>query len=236
MIVLWVLLWVVLGLLALVFLLLLIPVRGEFRYTTEPELVLRYLFLRFPVLPAPEKAGEEKKPKPKKEKTKQQKEAGASAGPGFLETVRAAFKAEGFSGFLELLGKFTGLTGTLVWELIQTLRVKTLDLCVVIGGADAAAAAVLYGQSCAVVYGAVEVFCRLAGYRSPRVTVDLDFNAPAPTVQCEVVLAAMPLRAAIRAVRYFFGVLPLFMRFQRSGRRGLAQRRASQTGKEAQIR
>ncbi len=223
-----------LGVLALVLLLLCFPVRGEFRFATEPELVLRYLFLRFKVLPAPPKPKKvEEEPEPKERKAeKKATEGKEKTSP--VETVRAVLRAEGFSGFMGILGRFLGLSGTLVWEVIRCLRVRTLDLCVTVGGEDAAAAAVLFGQASALVYGAVGAFCDLVGYKDPRVTVDLDFQAPSPTVQCEVHLAAMPLRVVCRAVKYLCGVIPLYLKFQRAGKRGLAVRNGpAKSGKEA---
>ncbi len=230
-----VLLWILFGLLLLLLLLLLIPLRAEFRFNTEAELVLRYLFLCFKILPAAEDTEDKKEKKKKQKEPKEEKESGEKK-PSALGTFRAALRAEGFSGFMEILGRFMGLTGTLVWELIRALRVKTVDLCVVAGGKDAAAAAVLFGQASALVYGAVGAFCKLVDFKDPKVTVDLDYQADSPSVQCEVHLAVTPIRAVFRALQYLFGIIPLVLRFQRSGRRGSAMRRGTlQSGKEAKI-
>ena len=62
-------LWILLGLIALLFLLLCIPVRFDLNYNGEATVFIRYLFLKYRVLPAPEKKPEpikEKKPSEKK--------------------------------------------------------------------------------------------------------------------------------------------------------------------------
>lgn len=48
-------LWILLGLIALIFLLLCIPVRFDLNYNGETTVFIRYLFLKYRVLPAPEK-------------------------------------------------------------------------------------------------------------------------------------------------------------------------------------
>ena len=47
-------LWILLGLIALLFLLLCIPVRFDLNYNGEATVFIRYLFLKYRVLPAPE--------------------------------------------------------------------------------------------------------------------------------------------------------------------------------------
>ena len=63
-------LWILLGLIALIFLLLCIPVRFDLNYNGEATVFIRYLFLKYRVLPAPEK-----KPEPKKEKKPSEKKS-----------------------------------------------------------------------------------------------------------------------------------------------------------------
>ena len=67
-------LWILLGLIALLFLLLCIPVRFDLNYNGEATVFIRYLFLKYRVLPAPEPK-KEKKPSEKKseEKAKEKK-------------------------------------------------------------------------------------------------------------------------------------------------------------------
>ena len=71
-------LWILLGLIALIFLLLCIPVRFDLNYNGEATVFIRYLFLKYRVLPAPEK-----KPEPKKEKKPSEKKSGEKAEPAF---------------------------------------------------------------------------------------------------------------------------------------------------------
>ena len=57
-------LWILLGLLAAVFLFLLVPVHAGLRYRETVELTVRWLFLRRTLLPELEKPKPEKAPPP----------------------------------------------------------------------------------------------------------------------------------------------------------------------------
>ena len=56
-------LWILLGLIALLFLLLCIPVRFDLNYNGEATVFIRYLFLKYRVLPAPDKREETERKK-----------------------------------------------------------------------------------------------------------------------------------------------------------------------------
>ena len=58
-------LWILLGLIVLIFLLLCIPVRFDLNYNGEATVFIRYLFLKYRVLPAPEPKSLKKKPRRK---------------------------------------------------------------------------------------------------------------------------------------------------------------------------
>ena len=90
-------LWILLGLIALIFLLLCIPVRFDLNYNGEATVFVRYLFLKYRVLSAPEPI-KEKKPSEKKseEKAKEKK-----PNP-LLQQVRKYKEAEGLTGLLTL--------------------------------------------------------------------------------------------------------------------------------------
>ena len=144
-------LWILLGLLAAVFLLLLVPVHADVRYREKLELDVRYLFLRRTLLPAPEEPQAEKAEAPSKEK---KPEAQKQKKNPMLEKLARFKEAEGLSGLLHLAGDFLRLTGTSAAKIIRCLKIRDFDLYVLTGDEDAAAAAILYGQACAVVYPA----------------------------------------------------------------------------------
>lgn len=158
-------LYIFLGLLLTLFLLLLIPLRVEASFREELFLDLRYLFLRFPLLPGKPEA-EEEQPEPK-EKPKDK--------PGMLDKAKTAMKREGLAGFLGALGELIKLLLSFSAGILKRLRLKRFQLYLCVPGAgDAAAGAVLYGQASAGVYAACGGLFSLLPCKDKGVTVDLD--------------------------------------------------------------
>lgn len=209
-------LWILLGLLAVVFLLLLVPVHADVRYREKLELDVRYLFLRRTLLPAPEEPQAEKAEAPSKEK---KLEAQKRKKNPMLEKLARFKEAEGLSGLLHLAGDFLRLTGTSAAKIIRRLKIRNFDLYVLTGDEDAAAAAILYGQACAVVYPAAEALFTLAKCRRRRVSVDLDYAVKTPAVQLAADVSIRPLFALFYGLQYLIGLLPIYQRFSdpRSG-------------------
>lgn len=209
-------LWILLGLLAVVFLLLLVPVHADVRYREKLELDVRYLFLRRTLLPAPEEPQAEKAEAPSKEK---KPEAQKQKKNPMLEKLVRFKEAEGLSGLLHLAGDFLRLTGTSAAKIIRRLKIRDFDLYVLTGDEDAAAAAILYGQACAVVYPAAEALFTLTKCRRRRVSVDLDYAVKTPAVQLAADVSIRPLFALFYGLQYLIGLLPIYQRFSdpRSG-------------------
>lgn len=209
-------LWILLGLLAAVFLLLLVPVHADVRYREKLELDVRYLFLRRTLLPAPEEPQAEKAEAPSKEK---KLEAQKQKKNPMLEKLARFKEAEGLSGLLHLAGDFLRLTGTSAAKIIRRLKIRDFDLYVLTGDEDAAAAAILYGQACAVVYPAAEALFTLTKCRRRRVSVDLDYAVKTPAVQLAADVSIRPLFALFYGLQYLIGLLPIYQRFSdpRSG-------------------
>lgn len=209
-------LWILLGFLAVVFLLLLVPVHADVRYREKLELDVRYLFLRRTLLPAPEEPQAEKAEAPSKEK---KLEAQKQKKNPMLEKLARFKEAEGLSGLLHLAGDFLRLTGTSAAKIIRRLKIRDFDLYVLTGDEDAAAAAILYGQACAVVYPAAEALFTLTKCRRRRVSVDLDYAVKTPAVQLAADVSIRPLFALFYGLQYLIGLLPIYQRFSdpRSG-------------------
>lgn len=209
-------LWILLGLLAAVFLLLLVPVHADVRYREKLEIDVRYLFLRRTLLPAPEEPQAEKAEAPSEEK---KPEAQKQKKNPMLEKLARFKEAEGLSGLLHLAGDFLRLTGTSAAKIIRRLKIRDFDLYVLTGDEDAAAAAILYGQACAVVYPAAEALFTLAKCRRRRVSVDLDYAVKTPAVQLAADVSIRPLFALFYGLQYLIGLLPIYQRFSdpRSG-------------------
>ncbi len=126
-------LWILLGLIALIFLLLCIPVRFDLNYNGETTVFIRYLFLKYRVLPAPEKKPESKKEKKPSEKESEEKAKEKKPNP-LLRQVKKYKEAEGLTGLLTLAKDLLKATGTRFGKLLKHIKLKDFDLYVLVGG------------------------------------------------------------------------------------------------------
>lgn len=203
-------LYCVLGLLLLLFLLTLFPVGVGLSFREEFGLELRYLWFRLPLLPGEEEKEEPPPPKPEKEKPPKEKKAGKSS---FGDRVKAAFKREGLGGFLETFGEMLRLAGRVSANLLRHIKLRRFDLYVCIGGGtDAAAAAVLYGQASAGIYGGCgELFARMP-CKEKGVTVDLDYGAAEHRVDFSAFFSLRPVFLLTAGAALLVRGLPLLRR------------------------
>lgn len=191
--VLYVILGVIGGLLLLIFLLTLIPLRAELRFRGEFELTAKYLFFRIPLLPGKPEEGKEE---PEEEKPKE------PGKPGMMDRVRAALKREGLGGFLQALGELIGLLGEASKGILKRLKLRHFDLYLCVAGAeDAAAGAQLYGKICAGVYPACGALFGLLPCKRKGVTVDLDYGLAESRTDFSAELSILPIFAVVQGLR-----------------------------------
>lgn len=192
--VLYVILGIIGGVLLLIFLLTLIPLRAELQFHGEFELTAKYLFFRIPLLPG---EPEEEKEEPKEEE--KPKEAGK---PGVLDRIKAALRREGLGGFLQALGELIKLLGEASAGIIRRLKLRRFDLYLcVAGGGDAAAGAQLYGKICAGVYPACGALFTLLPCKRKGVTVDLDYGLFESRADLSAELSILPVFVVWEALR-----------------------------------
>lgn len=201
---------IVLGVLLFLFILLLIPLRLSVWYDLEMTVFVRYLFLKWQLVPEPEK-----KPKKEKKTAKAPEHKKEPAKPrSLLDKVKDVLRAEGFQGFMRLVKDFLQMTGGTLKELLKRASLRHFDLYVMTGGEDAAEAAILYGQTSAAVYAAAEVLFTLTKCRDRRVTVDLDYSIKSPYVKLAAEGGIRPLFLLYFGVKYLLRAFPILKRFQ----------------------
>lgn len=194
MIVLYVILWVLVGLLALILLLTLIPVRAQLRFRGEFALTVKYLFLSIPLLPG--------EPKEEAEEPKEEEKPEEPNKSGGVDKIKAALKREGLGGFLQSLGELIKLLGQASAGILKRLKLKRFDLYLCVAGAgDSAAGAVLYGKVAAGVYSACGVLFGLMPCKKRGVTVDLDYGLAENLVDFEAELSIRPFFVLAEGLR-----------------------------------
>ena len=183
------------GLLLLILLLTLIPLRAQLRFKGEFELTVKYLFIRVPLLPGEPK----EEPEEPEEKGEKPKEPGR---PGAIGRIKAALKREGLGGFLQALGELIKLLGQASKGILKRLKLRSFDLYLCVAGAgDAAAGAELYGKVSAGVYPACGVLFTLLPCKRKGVTVDLDYGLWENRVDLSAELSILPFFVVMEGLR-----------------------------------
>lgn len=193
-------LYIILGILAFVFLLLVIPVVLRFDYSAETSLVLKYLFFKFTLFPRAEKPVKEEKkadkPQPQASKIKELKDK------------------HGLRGLLEIFKEIARLAGAAAFRILKRVKIRELDIYAVAGGENAAETALLYGEACAVIYPVVNMVKGVCKCRKTGVTVDADYKAKDSTAICRAVLSIRPLYIAGYGLKFIFKLIPQLMKLR----------------------
>lgn len=164
------------GIIALFVLILSIPVHVSFSYRDKIYLSIRYLFLKFDILPIdPNKPKKEKAPKPPKEEKPpaETAEAKEKKPNPILEMV----KANGFDGMMVVLQNLAHVFGLYGGKLLRSVVFDEVGIYITVGTGDSAATAIKYGKVCQAVYPFVAFLCANNVVKKYAAEVQPDFLA-----------------------------------------------------------
>lgn len=203
-----IILWILLGILILLAVLLLIPVRlrGSYR-EGEPFLTVRYGPVEIPVLPSKEKPPEEEEP-PKKKRRK----AGKLQKPKKPKKPKAKINEDQIVYALEklppVLGRAMKRTG-------RSIHIRPLQLYVLVAGSDPASTAALYGKLEAALAAGFPVLEKNLRIRDADVRLYLDFTERQMDLIADVGASFRPWSLVWTALRAGGSLLKWFAGFRR---------------------
>ncbi len=135
-------LYIILGLLFLLFLLLNIPVYFELRFKEELSLKIKYLKFSFSVFPKEEKHNKiEEKSDNKNEELKPEKKSKKKE-----NYISKLFKQKGLSGFLSILKELTVLSTEAIRKIFLKILIDKINLDIMVVGEDACDTALKTGK------------------------------------------------------------------------------------------
>ncbi len=135
--------YIMLGILAVIALLLIMPVKLKVDYNEELRCILYVGFVKYMAYP--------QKPKKKKKKTKKS----AEKKPEQKETEKKKSSKKNISWVLNVIKQVANLANGVLKDFFKHIIVKKLILSLSVAGSDAADTAIKYGKCCAVVYPAI---------------------------------------------------------------------------------
>ena len=211
-------LYILLGILALIILLLAVPVGADIHYDNKPAVRLRYGPLGFNLdMESKPKEQKKKKPaakKPPKNKGAPKKKKEKKPPPPAVQFILDMKDTHGISGLLEFFFGFIRLLTNTGSRLVGIITMPKADLLLVVRGADAAETAITYGQMCAVVYPAFEILCKLKPCRNQRISVVPDYEKGETEGIFAVSLRVVPLLVVKEALALVFRALGHLIKYR----------------------
>lgn len=198
-----IILWVLLGLLALLAAALLIPVKIRGSYEDgSPFLYIRYGPVKLQLFPPREKAEEGEKKPPKKKKTKPEKPKKPKAKINMEQILYALEKLP------PILGRALKRTG-------RCIHIRPLKLYVLVAGSDPAATAMLYGRMEAALAAGFPILERALRLRDADVRLYVDFTERQMDFIADVGVSLRPWSLVWMALRAGGSLLKWYLGFRK---------------------
>lgn len=156
-------LYILLGILLVIFLLLLTPVKLKATYNEDFRCTLKIGFVKITLYPQKPKKKKKKKP----EKTDKEQKSDE-------KKKESLIKEKGISWLFDLIKKIADLAVGALKDFFRHIIVKKLALSISIAGNDAADTAVKYGYCCSAVYPAFGII--VGAVRCKKYGVDISPN------------------------------------------------------------
>ncbi len=206
-------LYIILGIIAFFVIILSIPLHLSLAYDDKIRLSVRYLFLKFELLPAKPKAKKEKSENVEQKEEKPKPAGNKEKKPNpLLEMV----KANGYDGMMTVLSNLMRILKIYGGKLFKSVIFDELDLYISVGTGDSAATAIKYGQTCQKVYPIMGYICSNNLVRKYDINVEPDFlaNDTEGEFYCDLSICVRKIINATIAmvVRLIFGVLLTFLK------------------------
>ena len=194
-------LYIILGIIAFILLLLIIPLNLKITFDGNLKIRVRYLFIGLTLYPVPEKPS-----KTEKQVAKGEKRARKKVQHEAVSTLEEMLQEEGVAATIKYFSEIARLAGTAAKRFMRALTIDRLCLNVIVASEDAAQTATDYGKACAVIYPAEVVIESTMHVRHRKISITTDFLREKGKVNGEIRLHGIP-------IRILWIVLLFFMKF-----------------------
>ncbi len=180
---------IILGIIAFILILLMIPVRIKLDYGEKTTLRLGYFFLSFRIYPAKEKKPGKKKKTPEKKKEEEKKK------PQKKKTgkLKQLLDKHGADGLIEILKEAAKIVTELLGGLARHLYFTRFNVRICVVGEDAADTAVKYGYVCSAVYLPIAVLSEHSVIKKHSEDISAGFLAEKTAAELELTAKIRPL-------------------------------------------
>lgn len=183
-------------------------------FKTELSLSVRYLFLKFRILPEKPEKPKKNKSKKKSAKPKEAEETKEDEKNG--ETIKRILKKTGLGGFIEIVAELAKIAANGVMGIVRHVVISRLEIEINNGGEDAAQTAINYGYISAALYPAVSVILsNVKKYKSASVQIFPNYDSKDTTVLCSAKVKVKLWWIVASAVKTAIKLLKEFMKLKK---------------------
>ena len=191
---------IILGIILFFILILSVKVRVTVHSEDGVDLNVRWLFLKFKILPKKEKPEKKKKDKKKKEKKPKKEDETVSEPKPPKEKKKGDnifvrfYKNNGVDGVVDLLKRLAEVLKTGFVNVARSFTIEELYISLLVGAGDSAATADKYGKTCAAVFPAMGVITSKLKVKKYSVDVNPDFIYGGSNARVHAQLSVVPRR------------------------------------------
>jgi len=212
-------LYILLGLIALLVLLVSVPVVLRVTFDgAKPVVRLKYLFISYTVYPSEDKEPGRLKSyldgvlaklrEKQKERRRKKKPAVSAARPPKKSTWQRLREERGFFGAVGYLLRIVRQSASLGAYLVRKSFVSHMKVHIAVGGDDAAQIAMEHGKWCAALYPVLSlVLCSVRGYRRSDVRIVSDFLSVDNRYDIDIRLRLRPYHGISGALRMMLALI-----------------------------
>lgn len=191
--------FIIVGILAFLLLLLLLPLHLKASFETDLFVKVRYTFISLTVYPRPEKLEKKEEPETKIKKGKKGKKE--------LSEVEQMLQEEGVAAVLEYFSNLARLTGTTFQKVLAAITVDSLKLDMKVSSPEASSTAMEYGRACAVMYPSVGLLESVVHVRHRAITIIPDFTGDKSEIHGDIRFHVIPIRILWIGIQFFIGYI-----------------------------
>ena len=199
-------LYIILGILAFILILLMLPFRVKVEYEDEVHIRIGFAFLNFTVLPQKPKKPRKPKKSRKKKKPDENKKPETKPEKKKKNPILEYKDKHGLEGLLDLIREIVHIVVDLLKGLAKHLKISDLVINAVIAGEDSADTAMKYGYACSVIYPAVSLLENKAVLKKHKEDISAGFLAEKTVIEFR-------FTAKIRVLFILAAVIPSLFKF-----------------------
>lgn len=191
-------LYIILGIIAFFVILLSVKVAVTVHYEDDVAVSVKWLFLKFNILPKPEKeekTEKKKKDKKKEEKPKEESEVIPEPKKKKKDNMFVRFyRNRGVEGVVQLLKDTANAVGGMFRRIGRAFLFEELIISLIVGAGDSAETAIKYGKTCSVAFPAMGLIVDTMRVKKYNIEINPDFIYGKNVAKLHTCISVRPIK------------------------------------------